>query len=351
MSHLNLLTAPSPCKQHSKQLFSKSSCKIPMAAVAEQAHKSPADGKAGSSNANSGYSKAYALHPDFDKVQASRPDWHEDSQFHLTKTPNPTWKLGDGANDGGESLTKEHVEINPYAEGRPSVFNYKLLISGITPRPIAFLSTRSRDGGSNSRLPVVIRNDTHSSHAGSSTNLAPFSYTSVISHDPPLFTISISGSLEAAKDSLRNLADTRECTINIISEHFLEAANATAIDAPYGVSEWSLTGLTQAPCTSVSCPRVKEAVFSIEATLVETKQFESRVTPGKKTAVLSIVEGINFWVREDAINKERNLIDFKVLRPISRLGGISYGRTVEGYELPRLKFQDVVKSGEADGLF
>lgn len=145
--------------------------------------------------------------------------------------------------------------------------------------------------------------------------------------------------------------DTRECTINIISEHFLEAANATAINAPYGVSEWSLTGLTQAPCTSVSCPRVKEAVFSIEATLVETKQFESRVTPGKKTAVLSIVEGVNFWVREDAINEERNMIDFKVLRPISRLGGISYGRTVEGYELPRLKFEDVVKSGEADGLF
>lgn len=189
------------------------------------------------------------------------------------------------------------------------------------------------------------------SHAGSSTNLAPFSYSSVISHDPPLFTIGIAGSLESAKDSLRNLVDTRECTINIISEYFLETANAAAIDAPYGVSEWPLSGLTQAPCTSVSCPRVKEAVFSIEATLVETKQFESRVTPGKKTAVLSIVEGVNFWVREDAINKERNMIDFKVLRPISRLGGISYGRTVEGYELPRLRFEDVVKRGEADGLF
>lgn len=67
--------------------------------------------------------------------------------------------------------------------------------------------------------------------------------------------------------------------------------------------------------------------------------------------MLSIVEGISFWVREDAINEERNMIDFKVLRPISRLGGISYGRTVEGYELRRLKFEDVVKSGEVDGLY
>lgn len=85
--------------------------------------------------------------------------------------------------------------------------------------------------------------------------------------------------------------------------------------------------------------------------MVETREFESRVTPGKKTAVLAIVEGVNFWVREDAINEERSMIDFTVLRPISRLGGITYGRTVEGYELPRLNFEDVVKSGEANGLY
>ena len=115
--------------------------------MSEQARKSPKNSTAESSTVNSDYSRAYAPHPDFEKVQASRPDWHGNSNIHLTKTPKPTWKLGDGANDSGESLTKEHVEINPYAEGRPSVFNYKLLISGFTPRPIAFLSTRSRDGG------------------------------------------------------------------------------------------------------------------------------------------------------------------------------------------------------------
>ena len=52
--------------------------------------------------------------------------------------------------------------------------------------------------------------------------------------------------------------------INIISEHFLEAANATSINAPYGVSEWALTGLTPAPCTTVESSRVKESVFAIE---------------------------------------------------------------------------------------
>jgi len=55
-------------------------------------------------------------HPDFDKVQASRPDWSS-NEWHYTKTKDPTWKWGQGANDGGESLKKSHIEIDPYEEG------------------------------------------------------------------------------------------------------------------------------------------------------------------------------------------------------------------------------------------
>lgn len=97
--------------------------------------------------------------------------------------------------------------------------------------------------------------------------------------------------------------------MNIISEHFLEAANATSVNAPYGVSEWALSGLTPAECKFVKASRVKEAVFSVEGKLVSAQEFESKATPGKKTGVLCIIEGIRFWVREDAINEERNLID------------------------------------------
>lgn len=87
-----------------------------------------------------------SAHPEFKSVEATRPDWHEDSKLTLTKTKNPDWKYGDGASDGGESLRRKHVEIDPYEVGRPSIFNYKLLISGIIPRPIGFVSTRSEDG-------------------------------------------------------------------------------------------------------------------------------------------------------------------------------------------------------------
>ena len=85
-------------------------------------------------------------HPDFKKVQASRPDWPANDEAIYTKTKDPNWKFGQGANDGGECLKRDHVEIDPYEEGRPAVLNYKLLISAIVPRFIGFVSTRSKDG-------------------------------------------------------------------------------------------------------------------------------------------------------------------------------------------------------------
>jgi flavin reductase (DIM6/NTAB) family NADH-FMN oxidoreductase RutF len=121
----------------------------------------------------------------------------------MTKTPMPDWKPGVGSNDGGKWKEHQHVEINPYEDGRPATFNYKLLISAIIPRPIGFVSTRSKDG--------------------SSTNLAPFSYTQVINHDPPIFIVGYAGGFNQAKDSLRNLSESGECVINIISEHYVEA--------------------------------------------------------------------------------------------------------------------------------
>jgi len=265
-------------------------------------------------------------HPDFKSVESQRAPFDKTIKWNIKQTVKPDWKFGDGANDGGECLKKEHVSIDPYEEGRPAIFNYKLLISGITPRPIGFISTVSKDG--------------------KSTNLAPFSYFSLANHDPPLFTIGYSGGFDRAKDSLTNLTETKECCINIISEHFLEAANSTSVNAPYGVSEWALSGLTPASCKNVKASRVKEAVFSIEGKLDFFKEYESRGTQGKKTGVLCVIEGTNFWVREDALNSDKNLIDPAILKPISRLGGITYGRTTEGIEIPRPDFDSTVANNE-----
>jgi len=270
-------------------------------------------------------------HADFKKVEGGREPWDKSRKWEMKQTADPNWKFGGGASDGGASLKIPHVEIDPYEEGRPATSNYKLLISGIIPRPIGFLSTRSKDG--------------------TSTNLAPFSYTQVINHDPPLFIVGFAGGFDNAKDTLKNLTETGECTINIVSEHLIEAANATSISAPFGESEWSFSGLTPAPSTTVKASRVKESVFSIEGKLESTREFESRATPGKKTGVLAIIEGTRFWVREDALNEDKNLIDPAILRPVARLGGITYGRVTEGFEIPRPDYSEAMaKSDEVRKL-
>lgn len=226
-------------------------------------------------------------HPDFKSVESSRPPFPSSTQFHYIQTPQPSWKPGDGANDRS-TLSTPHREIDPYGEGRNPVQNYKLLISGIVPRPVGFVSTVNEEGG---------------------TNLAPFSYFNTISHDPPLFVLGFSGGYDRPKDTLSNLMATKECTLNIISEHYVEAANYASINAPAGVSEWSFSGLTPEKSRVVKPDRVKEAVFSIEAKLVETREWESKAVPGKKTGCLGIVEGVRFWVREDAIDEEGMLIN------------------------------------------
>ncbi|KAB5516947.1 flavo protein oxygenase [Coniochaeta sp. 2T2.1] len=260
-------------------------------------------------------------HPDFKTVESSRPAFPSAHTFHHVQTPSPTWTLGSGATT--PPSTVPHISIDPLAEGRPSTFNYKLLISSIVPRPIAFVSTRSADG--------------------TTTNLAPFSYFQMVAHDPPIFVIGFSSPLtpaEKSKDTLRNLSETGECVVNIISEHFVEAANATSVNAPYGVSEWGVSGLTPVyDCQTVKCARVGEAVFSVECKLDSVREFESRARKGGKSGTMVTLEGTRFWVREDAVNEEGSVVDAAVLKPVSRLGGITYGRTTEAFELPRPDFE------------
>jgi flavin reductase (DIM6/NTAB) family NADH-FMN oxidoreductase RutF len=138
----------------------------------------------------------------------------------------------------------------------------------------------------------------------------------MINHDPPLFTIGFVGSLDKPRETARNLIETKECVINIISEGFVETANSCSVDAPYGVSEWDVSGLTPVyDCRDVRCARVKEAVFSIEGKLDFYREYDSRAS-GKKTGCLIVIEGTRFWVREDAINEDKSMVDTAVCNPL-----------------------------------
>ncbi|KAK6454411.1 uncharacterized protein RJT20DRAFT_130539 [Scheffersomyces xylosifermentans] len=292
----------------------------------ETTYKTQFTRKMSSANARFGLEAQVKRNPhgDFKAVENSRPPFEFEQEWHYTQSPVKDWKIGSGANDE-EWKKHKKLEIDPNGEGRSPVDNYKTLISAITPRPIGFISSISKDG---------VR------------NLAPFSYFTMVNHDPPIFTIGFSGGKGQPKDTCHNILETGELTINIISEWFVEAANYCSTNSPPEVDEWKLSGLTPLESRFVKPPHVAESAFSVEAKLIHSHEWKSKRDPNRATGVLAIVEGINFHVREDVINKELNNLDIAKLKPVSRLGGITYARTNAGFEKTRPDFEKEVLGDE-----
>ncbi|PLB40386.1 flavin reductase family protein [Aspergillus candidus] len=272
--------------------------------------------------------KSYKIVQDvggFAENEAERPDFDQAEPIQVTKSPFPSWKYGEGVPDNGASLVQKHHEIDPYAPDRPMINNYRLLVSGIAPRPIGFLSTVNPEG---------------------QKNLSPFSYFQVIDHDPPMFIVGFSSRPGRVKDTFHNLKETGECVINTVSENMIEAVNASSIDAPYGVSEWEVSGLHEAPSTTVKPSRVEESVFNIEGKVIDIKEFTDHQQPGMSIAATVLIKATRFWVKEGTANADYSHIDLEKLRPVGQLGGISYSRVLSTFERPRGKWADEVPKSE-----
>lgn len=161
----------------------------------------------------------------------------------------------------------------------------------------------------------------------------------MVAHDPPTVMVSFTHpSPDELKGTCENILATKEFTTNIISEHFLEAANYTSIDAPKGQSEWPLSGLTQAESKTIKVPRVKESNFAMECTLMHS--YDITNDKGERTGTMVLGKVKYFHINEEIVDKESLLIDTGKLKPVSRLGGITYARTTDAYELPRPVWKD-----------
>jgi flavin reductase (DIM6/NTAB) family NADH-FMN oxidoreductase RutF len=128
-----------------------------------------------------------------------------------------------------------------------------------------------------------------------------------------------------------------EFVVNIISEWYVEAANHTCGDFPPATDEAAAAGLSPLPSTVVRAPRLAEAAVSLECVLRATHPTRDPKT-GKDTGAVVLAEVVRFHVAEAVAGRSptgKLVVDAAALAPVSRLGGVTYGRTSELYDLPR----------------
>jgi flavin reductase (DIM6/NTAB) family NADH-FMN oxidoreductase RutF len=199
---------------------------------------------------------------------------------------------------------------------RESVQNiYKLMIGSIVPRPIAFVSSLDERG---------VR------------NLAPFSYFTAVSADPPviLFCPTVRPAdhdrgLAAHKDTLLNVIATREFVVNVVTEGIAEKMNLTSAQVPADVDEFELAGLTPEPSEVVKPPRVAESPVQMECRLRQIVEVSDRPSGG----AVVLGEVVRFHVNEALMENFR--IDPEKLATIGRMGGPTYVRTRDRFDLKR----------------
>ena len=207
-----------------------------------------------------------------------------------------------GANNGG-------MTVDP-ADLAPKDF-YQHLVRAVVPRPIGWVSTVSADGRA---------------------NLAPYSFFNAVCANPPTVMFSSTADRDGnAKDSLRNVREVGEFVCNIVSFGVAERMNKTSASLPRGESEFAFAGLTPVASTIVRPPRVAEALVQLECAV-------SHVVPlGEGPMSAHVVFGRIVRMHADDAVLSGGQIDPAKLDAIGRMGGDSYCRTRERFEMDRPK--------------
>jgi flavin reductase (DIM6/NTAB) family NADH-FMN oxidoreductase RutF len=195
---------------------------------------------------------------------------------------------------------------------------YGLVLNSVAPRPIAWVSTMSPSG---------------------KRNLAPFSFFNAVCIDPPLlaFAPGLRPSKQAgtqhgeAKDTLRNIRETREFVVNVVTYELREAMNLSSGEYDASVDEFALAKLTSEPSKIVRPPRVGESPLSFECKLHQILDFSTAPT----SSSLVIGEVVSIHINDGHLKDGR--LDRNSLDLIGRMGGIQYTRTTQRFEMVRPK--------------
>lgn len=163
------------------------------------------------------------------------------------------------------------------------------------PRPIAWVSTVSREG---------VR------------NLAPFSFFTVASWDPPTLCFSIGpgagGNRAGPKDTLVNIRETRQFVVNVVTYPLAEKMHRSSANVAPEVDEFEAVGVTPAEGRRVAAPRVLEAPIQMECEL------DRIVEVGANHLILGRL--VCYHIQDDYYLGDGK-VDIARLRPVGRLAG------------------------------
>ena len=166
---------------------------------------------------------------------------------------------------------------------------YHLLIGGVTPRPIAWISTCS---------------------SNNVDNLAPFSFFTVASCNPPVLLYTEVNKRDGhIKDTRRNLIATGECVVNITDTDLLEKMNNTSASLAIDESEFDFV---RYECTLREAKTISEAPMGGSIILLDVR---------------------HIYVRDDLYDD--GIINQQLIDSVGKMGGDDYSKTTDLIALAR----------------
>jgi flavin reductase (DIM6/NTAB) family NADH-FMN oxidoreductase RutF len=179
---------------------------------------------------------------------------------------------------------------------------YFWMASTIAPRPVAWVSSLSRDGVS---------------------NLAPFSFFQMITPMPPTLMICPQHHGDGTmKDTARNISETGEFVVSLVSYSMVHQMNETSFAFGPDASEFARVGVPSAASRIVAPPRVSGAPISFECRCVSLEQY-----PASAPTCAIILGEVVAAHADPAIVDADGTIDPQKLDVVSRMGADWYGRT------------------------
>ena len=179
----------------------------------------------------------------------------------------------------------------------------------VTPRPIAWVSTRGSDG---------------------SDNLAPYSFFNGVAYTPPQVMFASTGAKDdrdGTKDSVANIRDTGVFCVNIVEEAMKDAMNQTSGPWDAATDEFALADIEKAGCSEINCARVANAPASMECKVTQIVKIEGEFN------VVVFGEVIGMHLRNNCIVD--GIFDVLTYRPLTRLGYRDYSVVRDKFSLNR----------------